>query len=91
MRIRREVSSIPCHSASETWQQIVALVTGPGSRDVQQLRSAVNEMQRLLGLGERVQVPRNGANIPIATCTTQEDDHGWRSSESPKPQTTLAM
>jgi len=40
MRIRRDLNSIPCQTAGETWQQIVALVTGPGSRDVQQLRSA---------------------------------------------------
>jgi hypothetical protein len=40
MRIRRDLNSIPCQTASETWHQIVALVTGPGSRDVQQLHGA---------------------------------------------------
>jgi hypothetical protein len=40
MRFRRDVSSIPHRSASETWQEIVALVTGPGSIDVHQLKNA---------------------------------------------------
>src|SRR6266481_2333681 len=40
MRVRREVSSIPCRSASETWQQIVDLITGNGSVDVKQLHDA---------------------------------------------------
>jgi hypothetical protein len=40
MRVRREVSSIPCRSASETWHQIVDLITGNGSVDVKQLHDA---------------------------------------------------
>lgn len=40
MRVRRNVSSIPCRSASETWQQIVDLITGRGSIDTNQLRDA---------------------------------------------------
>jgi hypothetical protein len=40
MRVRRNVSSIPCRSASETWQQIVDLITGNGSVDVKQLQDA---------------------------------------------------
>jgi hypothetical protein len=40
MKIRRDVSSIPQRSAAETWQRIIDLVTGPGSKDVQQLKDA---------------------------------------------------
>jgi hypothetical protein len=41
MRVRRDVSSIPLRSASETWDAIVDLVTGRGSKDVRQLQDAV--------------------------------------------------
>jgi hypothetical protein len=40
MRVRRNVSSIPCRSASETWREIVDLITGSGSVDVKQLQDA---------------------------------------------------
>ena len=40
MRIRRDISSIPHRSASETWQRIVDLVTGADSKDVDQLKRA---------------------------------------------------
>ncbi len=40
MRVRRDVSSIPFQSASETWQRIIELVTGKGSKDIDQLKSA---------------------------------------------------
>jgi hypothetical protein len=40
MRVRRDISSIPHRSASDTWQRIVDLVTGADSKDVQQLESA---------------------------------------------------
>jgi hypothetical protein len=40
MRVRRDISSIPHRSASDTWQRIVDLVTGADSRDAQQLKSA---------------------------------------------------
>jgi len=40
MRVRRIVSSIPCRSASETWEEIVDLITGRGSIDVKQLKDA---------------------------------------------------
>lgn len=40
MKVRRDVSSIPLRSAGETWQQIIDLVTGMGSKDVQQLKAA---------------------------------------------------
>lgn len=40
MRVRRKVSSIPCRSATETWQEIIDLITGSGSLDVKQLRDA---------------------------------------------------
>ena len=40
MRIRRDISSIPYRSASETWRVIIGLVTGQGSQDVRQLGDA---------------------------------------------------
>ncbi|HEV2439792.1 MAG TPA: hypothetical protein VGX97_07000 [bacterium] len=40
MRVRRDISSIPHRSSAETWQRIVDLVTGAGSKDVEQLKSA---------------------------------------------------
>jgi hypothetical protein len=40
MKVRRDISSVPFRSASETWQRIIDLVTGPGSKDVQQLKAA---------------------------------------------------
>ena len=40
MRVRRDISSIPFQSGSETWQRIIDLVTGPGSIDVRQLKEA---------------------------------------------------
>jgi hypothetical protein len=40
MRIRRDISSIPHRSASETWECVINLVTGAGSKDAQQLKTA---------------------------------------------------
>jgi hypothetical protein len=48
MRIRRDVSSIPDRSASETWQSIIDLVTGGNSKDVQQLRAAAGVMGSII-------------------------------------------
>ena len=48
MRIRRDVSSIPLRSAGETWQRIIELVTGPGSKEVQQLKNAAGVMGSLI-------------------------------------------
>lgn len=48
MRVRRDVSSIPCRSASETWQQIVDLITGRESIDVNQLRDAAGVLASII-------------------------------------------
>ena len=48
MRIRRDISSIPERSASETWQRIIDLVTGGGSKDVQQLKAAAGVMGSII-------------------------------------------
>ena len=48
MRVRRDVSSIPLRSASETWQRIIDLVTGKDSKDVQQLKAAAGVMGSLI-------------------------------------------
>ena len=48
MKIRRDVSSIPFRSASETWQRIVDLITGPGTVDLQQLKNAAGVMGSII-------------------------------------------
>jgi len=48
MRVRRDVSSVPLRSAGETWQRIIDLVTGTGSRDIQQLKSASGVMASII-------------------------------------------
>lgn len=48
MRVRRDVSAIPLRSASETWQRIVDLVTGPESKDVDQLKDAAGTMGSII-------------------------------------------
>jgi len=48
MRVRRDISSIPLRSASDTWQGVIDLVTGPGSKDVEQLRRAAGVMGSII-------------------------------------------
>ena len=48
MRVRRDISSIPLRSASETWQRIIDLVTGTGSKDVEQLKRAAGVMGSII-------------------------------------------
>jgi hypothetical protein len=48
MRVRRDVSSIPHRSAGETWQRIIDLVTGQGSKDIQQLKNATGVMGSII-------------------------------------------
>ena len=48
MRVRRDISAIPSRSASETWEAIIDLVTGKGSKDVRQLQDAVGVMGSII-------------------------------------------
>lgn len=48
MRVRRDISSIPYRSAGDTWQRIVDLITGGGSKDVQQLKDAAGVMGSII-------------------------------------------
>ena len=48
MRVRRDVSSIPFRSASDTWQLIIDLITGSGSKDIQQLRVATGVLGSII-------------------------------------------
>lgn len=48
MRVRRDISSIPLRSASETWQRIIDMVTGQGSKDAQQLKSAAGVLGSII-------------------------------------------
>lgn len=48
MRVRRDISAIPLRSASETWEAIIDLVTGHGSKDIRQLQDAVGVMGSII-------------------------------------------
>jgi hypothetical protein len=48
VRVRRDISSIPHRSASETWQRIIDLVTGPDSKDAGQLNAAAGVMASII-------------------------------------------
>lgn len=48
MRVRRDISSIPHRSASETWQRIIDLVTGPDSKEGGQLNAAAGVMASII-------------------------------------------
>jgi hypothetical protein len=48
VRVRRDISSIPHRSASETWQRIIDLVTGPDSKDGGQLNAAGGVMASII-------------------------------------------
>lgn len=48
MRVRRDLSSIPLRSASETWRAIIDLVTGPDSVDVTQLQDAAGVLASII-------------------------------------------
>ena len=48
MKIRRDIASIPVRSAKETWQAIVALVTGPDTVDKTQLAAASGIVESLI-------------------------------------------
>jgi hypothetical protein len=48
MRIRRDISSIPSRSASDTWDCIVTLITGADSIDTQQLRNAAGTIASII-------------------------------------------
>src|SRR5215472_2409244 len=48
MRVRRDISSIPHRSATETWQRIIDLVTGQKSQDVQQLKDAAGVLASII-------------------------------------------
>jgi hypothetical protein len=48
MRVRRDVSSIPYQSATETWDQILNLITGSDSCDLQQIIAAGGVMGSII-------------------------------------------
>jgi len=48
MRVRRDVSSIPYRSAGDTWESIIDLVTGPESKDAQQLKNAAGVLGSII-------------------------------------------
>lgn len=48
MKVRRDISSVPHRSASDTWRCIVELITGPGSKDAHQLNGAAGVMGSII-------------------------------------------
>jgi hypothetical protein len=48
MRVRRDISSIPFQSATDTWQRIINLVTGANSEDAKQLETASGVMGSII-------------------------------------------
>jgi len=48
MKVRRDIGSVPLRTAESTWQAIVGLITGPGSRDITQLQAATSVMASLI-------------------------------------------
>jgi len=48
MRARRDISSIPHRSASETWKRIIELITDRGSEHVKQLEDAAGTMGSII-------------------------------------------
>lgn len=48
MRVRRDVSAIPLRSGTDTWSEIVKLITGTGSKDVDQLTGAGGVMASII-------------------------------------------
>ncbi len=48
MRVRRDISSIPFRSATDTWQRIIDLVAGDGSKDISQLLAAAGVMGSII-------------------------------------------
>ena len=48
MRVRREISSVPHRSATDTWQQIIDLITRADSKDVAQLQKAAGVMGSII-------------------------------------------
>lgn len=48
MRVRRDISSIPHRSASQTWQRIIDLVSGPDSVDAAQLTAATGVLGSII-------------------------------------------
>lgn len=72
MRVRRDISSIPHRSASETWQRIIALITGADSKDTQHLNDATGVMGSIITdehpAGRPILVEGVGAQLRIY-CT----------------------
>lgn len=48
MKVKREIASVPVRSAKETWQAIVALISGTGTPDAATLKAAASIMESLI-------------------------------------------
>lgn len=57
MRVRRDIASVPARSAAETWQAIIALVTGPDSVEPEQLHAARSIMESIIADEHPASVP----------------------------------
>ena len=76
MKVRRDIASIPVRSASETWRDIIELVTDSDSVDKQQLDAAASVMESLIADETSAHVPiifkGNGVRVVIY-CLYNED------------------
>lgn len=57
MKVRRDIASIPKHSAADTWREIVKLITGSGSVDAASLTAAASVMESLITDEHPARVP----------------------------------
>jgi hypothetical protein len=48
MRVRRDISAIPLRSGTETWEEIVKLITGSDSKDTSQLGAATGVLATII-------------------------------------------
>lgn len=48
MKVSRIIASTPQRSAKDTWTRIIDLITGPGSKDIQQLEAARSVLEAVI-------------------------------------------
>ena len=48
MRVRRDISSVPVQTATDTWKKITELITGKDTKDASQLTAATGVMGSII-------------------------------------------
>jgi len=76
MKVKREIASVPVHTAGETWAAIVTLISGPDTPDAATLKAAASIMESLIADEHPSTVPivvkGNGDRLVIY-CRYNED------------------